>query len=192
MDRRGFLQRLGAVAAAAGIATAAPPAVAEAAAQPPLSTATPAQVAAAAEPIVVPEGYIVYSDEVQGYIQKTADGWRPFTFPTVEPKPQRRTLASLSDGEQLEVIRNSLAKMGAIADDAFLPGSDEVVWRWEQVRTTVMNGYATGWNRKGYLQRIIALPAVADAVFVPGEPGYAEWRSIRSVFYRFANKAMEV
>lgn len=151
MNRRSFLQRLGAVAAASGLASALPHAAVE------------------ARPDAPPAA--------------------PSLLPSDDPIASDAPLLTLG-WQQSQRLEQHLRAMGRIGDDAFLSSTDsEVIWRWEQVRQTVIRGYGV-YGGRGYLQRIIALPAVADSMFVADEPGHAEWQAARGAMYAHASRAV--
>lgn len=211
MDRRGFLKRLGVVATAVGIAAVVPAEVANAIAEQPAlpldgGGLRPASVTAPVLEHLPNRGhsalnagahthsvsahhhdaFSVSTDEMSARVSTTGPG--PASVTTTGTS-QRHRFRDLPEWERCDVLRNSLRKMSALCDDAFLPSEDpEVQWRWEQVRQTVMQTYP-GMGSTGYTQRIIALPAVAAAVFLPGEPGHAEWLTVRSTMLQFAERA---
>lgn len=102
--------------------------------------------------------------------------------PSVEVVPAVRQVAYKHDPIRL------LTRMSRIGDDEFLSSTDtEVHWRWQQVRSIVITAYGRDGRRK-----LIALPPVGDAIFLPNEPGYAEWRRCRLAMYTLADKALEI
>jgi hypothetical protein len=184
MDRRGFLKRLTVVMTGVGLTAVAPQVVQAVEPPPPAPPAlTPAALEEAFEAVKP-----IYDVEHWQYATSST-----FTLnPPVQPgRAPVRSLKALGSYERTQVLRNSLAKLSSMGDDAFLPGDEEVQWRWEQVRKTVIGGYP-GNDDAGYIKRIIALPAVADALFGVGEPGFLEWQGVRRTFYRMADKALEI
>jgi len=153
MNRRAFLQRLGAVAAAAGVVSALPTA------------------ASAAVEVTAPDAISTPAPETS----------------------VRRAVPGIWGFDRAETLRAHLLQMSRLGDDTFRSGDREVLWRWEQVRTTVIGAYASGskLDAQWCAKRMIALPAVADALFVAGEPGHTEWQQVRLPMYALANRAFD-